>query len=170
MQADTSLFPSLRRCPGGRQGSPLQYSCLVPETSVHFLGWENSPGEKIDYPLQYSWASLVAQTVKNLPALSGFNPWVGKIPWRRARQPTPVFLPGDSPCTEEPGGVQSIELQRAGHDWSNWACMHMVSCKVLITEFSLKKQQLLFIGLFKISTSVLNFDNFPLCLESIYFL
>ena len=24
----------------------------------------------------------------------GFNPWVGKIPWRRRRQPTPVFLPG----------------------------------------------------------------------------
>ena len=24
----------------------------------------------------------------------GFNPWVGKIPWRRAGQPTPVFLPG----------------------------------------------------------------------------
>ena len=28
-----------------------------------------SPGEVIDYPLQYSWASLVAQTVKNLPAM-----------------------------------------------------------------------------------------------------
>ena len=27
----------------------------------------------------------------------GFNPWVGKIPWRRAWQPTLVFLPGDSP-------------------------------------------------------------------------
>ena len=26
----------------------------------------------------------------------GFNPWVGKIPWRRAWQPTPVFLPGGS--------------------------------------------------------------------------
>ena len=25
-----------------------------------------------------------------------FNPWVRKIPWRRARQPTPVFLPGES--------------------------------------------------------------------------
>ena len=25
----------------------------------------------------------------------GFDPWVGKIPWRRARQPTPVFLPGE---------------------------------------------------------------------------
>ena len=26
----------------------------------------------------------------------GFNPWVGKTPWRRAWQPTPVFLPGES--------------------------------------------------------------------------
>ena len=26
----------------------------------------------------------------------GFNPWVGKIPWRRAWQPTPAFLPGES--------------------------------------------------------------------------
>ena len=25
----------------------------------------------------------------------GFNPWVRKIPWKRARQPTPVFLPGE---------------------------------------------------------------------------
>ena len=44
-------------------------------------------------------ASLVAQTVKNLPAMQerpGFDPWVGKIPWRRKWQPTPVFLPGKS--------------------------------------------------------------------------
>ena len=26
----------------------------------------------------------------------GFDPWVGKIPWRRTSQPTPVFLPGES--------------------------------------------------------------------------
>jgi len=26
----------------------------------------------------------------------GFDPWVGKIPWRRAWQPIPVFLPGES--------------------------------------------------------------------------
>ena len=26
----------------------------------------------------------------------GFDSWVGKIPWRRARQPTPLFLPGES--------------------------------------------------------------------------
>ena len=36
--------------------------------------------------------------------LRGFNPWVRKILWRRAWQPTPVFLPGE--WTEEPGGLQ----------------------------------------------------------------
>jgi len=38
----------------------------------------------------------------------GFDPWVRKIPWRRARQPTPVFLPEESPWTKEQGGLQSI--------------------------------------------------------------
>ena len=41
----------------------------------------------------------------------GFDPWIGKIPWRRAWQPTPAFLPGESLWTEEPGGLQSIGLQ-----------------------------------------------------------
>ena len=43
-------------------------------------------------------ASLVAQRVKNLPAMpeTGLNSLVGKIPWRRKRQPTSVFLPGKS--------------------------------------------------------------------------
>jgi len=45
-------------------------------------------------------ASQVA-LVKNPSANAGdmrgrFDPWVGKIPWRRAWQPTPVFLPGES--------------------------------------------------------------------------
>ena len=34
----------------------------------------SSPGEGVGYPLQYSWASLVAQTVKNLPAM--WKTWV----------------------------------------------------------------------------------------------
>ena len=51
----------------------------------------------------------------------GFDPWVRKIPWRRAWQPTPVFLPGESPWTEEPGGLQSIGLQRVRHIWSGLA-------------------------------------------------
>ena len=46
----------------------------------------------------------------------GFDPWIGKIPWRRKWQPTAVFLAWKIPQTEEPGGLQSMGLQRAGHD------------------------------------------------------
>ena len=46
-------------------------------------------------------ATQVALVVKNLPANAGdmrcgFDLWVGKIPWKRAWQHTPVFLPGES--------------------------------------------------------------------------
>ena len=60
-------------------------------------GSRRSAGEGIGHPLQYSWASRVAQLVKNLPAMwkIWFDPWIGKIPWRRARLPTPVFWPGE---------------------------------------------------------------------------
>ena len=34
----------------------------------------------------------------------GSDPWVRKIPWRRAWQPTPVFLPGESPGQRDPEG------------------------------------------------------------------
>jgi len=45
--------------------------------------------------LPLAWASLVAQTVKNLPVMwETHDPWIRKIPWRRKWQPTPVFLPG----------------------------------------------------------------------------
>ena len=46
----------------------------------------------------------------------GFHPWMGKIPGRRERQPTPVFLLWRIPCTVEPGGIQTMGLQRVGHD------------------------------------------------------
>ena len=47
----------------------------------------------------------------------GFDPWIGKIPWRRAWQPTPVFLPGES------HGQRSLEGyspwgHRVRHDWA----------------------------------------------------
>ena len=38
----------------------------------------------------------------------GFDPRVGKIPWRRVWQPTPVFLTREFPWTEEPGGLESM--------------------------------------------------------------
>ena len=46
-----------------------------------------------------------------------FNPWVGKIPWRRQWQPTPVLLPGESH-----GGRSLVGYspwgRRVGHDWA----------------------------------------------------
>ena len=42
-------------------------------------GSGRSTGEAMDYPLQYSWASLVAQTVKNLPAM--YETWVRYLGW-----------------------------------------------------------------------------------------
>ena len=42
-------------------------------------GSGRSPGERIGYPLQYSWASLVAQLVKNLPAM--WETWVRSLGW-----------------------------------------------------------------------------------------
>ena len=50
-----------------------------------------------------------------------FNSWVGKIPWKRAWQCTPVFLPGESHGQRRPAGysLQSMGLHRAGHDWSD---------------------------------------------------
>ena len=41
-----------------------------------------------------------------------FHPWMGKTPWRRKWQPTPLFLPEDIPRTEEASGLQSTGSQR----------------------------------------------------------
>ena len=65
-------------------------------------------------------ASLVAQLVKKPP--SGWEPWVGKIPWRRAWQPTPVFLPGES------HGQRSLEGP------SPWGCKESYTTEQLSTH------------------------------------
>ena len=52
--------------------------------------------------IEFDGASQVVLVVKSPPAKAGdvkrhrFDPWVGKIPWRRAWQPTAVFLTGES--------------------------------------------------------------------------
>ena len=42
-------------------------------------GLGRSPGRRIDYSLQYCWASLVAQVVKNLPAM--WETWLQSLGW-----------------------------------------------------------------------------------------
>ena len=52
----------------------------------------------------------------------GFDPWVGKIPWRRAWQPTPVFFPGESHRQRSLADYSPWGC-RVRHDWSNLAHM-----------------------------------------------
>ena len=67
------------------------------------------------FPVGCGWASQLALVVKNPAAKAGdierpgFDPWVGKIPWRREWQPTPVFLPG------EPHGLTPGQRSLAGY-------------------------------------------------------
>ena len=60
-------------------------------------GSGRSPGEGIGYPRQYSWASLVAQLVKNVPAMWETQVWsLGwEEPLEKVKLPTPVFWPGE---------------------------------------------------------------------------
>ena len=52
----------------------------------------------------------------------GLDPWVGKIPWRKVRQPTPVFLPGESHGQRSLAGCSPQVSQRVRHGCSDLAC------------------------------------------------
>ena len=60
--------------------------------------------------------------VKNLPAKAGkpnrrgFDPWIGKIAWRRKWQPTPIFLPGKSHGQRSLAGYNPWDHKRVGHN------------------------------------------------------
>ena len=81
-------------------------------------GSGRSPGEGIGYPFQYSWASLVAQIIKNLPAVQ--ETWVQSLGWEdpleEGMATHPSVLAWRIPLTEGPGGLQSMGSQRVGHD------------------------------------------------------
>ena len=58
----------------------------------------------------------VVQMVENLHAMQ--EPWVGKIPWRRAWQPTPVFLPGESHGQRSLVGYSPRGQKKVRHGWA----------------------------------------------------
>ena len=66
------------------------------------------------YPLQYSWASLVIQLVKNLSAMWEIwvGSWAGKIPRRRERLPTSVFWPGEFHGLYSPWGPKESDTTK----------------------------------------------------------
>ena len=70
---------------------------------LYWLSHQGSPKISWSVPNLYwvNWVSLVAQQQRICLQCRShrrckFYPWVGKIPWRREWQPTPVFLPGES--------------------------------------------------------------------------
>ena len=77
------------------------------------LGSGRSPGEGIGYTLQYSCAFIVAQLVKNLPAMR--ETWVRSLGWE---DPLEKGMAAYSSILawRIPWTIQSMGLQRAGHD------------------------------------------------------
>ena len=94
------------RFPGGSDGK--ESACNTGDPSS-IPGSGRSPGEGIGFPLQYSWASLVDQMVKNLPAIR--ETWIRSLGWEgpldAGMATHSVFLREEAPWTEEPGGLQS---------------------------------------------------------------
>ena len=85
-------------------------------SSIPGLG--RSPGEGIGYPLQYLWASLVTQLVKNLPPMQ--ETWVPSLgeedPLEKGMATHSSILAWRIPCTEESGVLQSMGSQRVRDD------------------------------------------------------
>ena len=75
-------------------------------------------GGGIGHPPQYSWVSFLAQLVKNLPVM--WKTLVQSLgleyPLEKEMATHSSILAWRIPWTEEPGGLQSMVLQRVGHD------------------------------------------------------
>ena len=93
----------------------LIFTCLELSTGYSTLSF-NSFTSLLSSQLNYDLFIIfpVAHMVKNPPIIqeTGFEPWVGKIPWRRAWQPTPVLLRGESPSLAgcSPQGRQESDM------------------------------------------------------------
>ena len=87
---DCNSLLTMMDFPGSSAGKESACSAGDP-SSIPGLG--RSAGEGIGYPLQYSWASLVAQLVKNPPAV--WDTWVRPLGWEdpleKGKLPAPVF-------------------------------------------------------------------------------
>ena len=104
-------------------------TCDTENTSLIPSGARSS-GERMNYPHQYSWASLMAQMVNNLPALqeAWLWSWVLKMLDEGTAAPSSI-LSWRIPWTEEPGRLQPMGLQRVGHDWvSKHSTIEIMAC------------------------------------------
>ena len=104
-----------RGFPGSLAGKESACSAGDP-TPIAGLG--RSPGEKIGYPLQYSWASLLLQSVKNLPAMR--ETWVQSLGWedslKEGMATHSSILAWRIPVDRGAWWVLSMGSQRTGRD------------------------------------------------------
>ena len=98
-------------------------------------GSGRSAEEGIGYPFQYSWASLVVQLVKNLPAMQ--ETWVWSLSWEdpleKGTATPPVFWPGEFHGLYSPWGHKSRTRL------SNFHFQHLFMCLLVICMLSLEK-------------------------------
>ena len=102
--------------PGGPAGT--ESTCSAGDDGS-IPGLEGSPGEGIGYPLQYYWASLEAQMVKDTPAMK--ETWVQSLGWEDPLEEGMAshacsILAWRIAWTEEPGRLWSMGPQRIGRD------------------------------------------------------
>ena len=112
-------------------------------------GLGRSAGEGIGYPLQYSWASLVAQLVKNLPAM--WETWDQSLGWEDPLEKEKATH-SSIQAWRIPWTVWSMGSQRVWHDWvtkkkKKW---HDASLQRLIFFLQVLLFQLLNLGLWYI--------------------
>ena len=103
------------------------------------------------------WAFLVAQLVKNHLQCRrpGFDPWVGKISWRRKRLPTTVFWAGEFHRLDSPWGCKEL-------DTTEQLSLHYGIQKIGIEELIYRR------GWDELNRNNCN-SSFPICMSFIYF-
>ena len=93
------------------------------------------------YPLQYSWTPIVAQMVKNPPAM--WETWVRSLSWEdpleKGMATHSSILAWRIPWSEKPGGLQFMESQRRGYDWATFTFTFLSSLSLLILIIFLLK-------------------------------
>ena len=106
LPASASLSGPLRTR-GSPRGSDGEELPARRETLDLIPGWGRSPGEGIGCPLQDSWASLVAQMLKNPPAMRETWVWSlgGEEPLEKGVAAHSRILAWRIPWTQEPGGL-----------------------------------------------------------------
>ena len=87
-------------------------------------------------PRQVYWGFPGGSAVKNPPEMQEpQEEWVwslgGEDPLEEGMETHSSILAWRIPRTEEPGGLQSIELKSVRHDWSDWAHRHVYACFLL---------------------------------------